>query len=415
MASAPEFGHALLPYFALDPTFVNLNHGSFGALPKPVLEECSKLTLEVEANPDYFLRVEFEPRLNEVRRRVAALLGADTDEVVLVPSVANGMNTVLRNFEWNEGDVIVPTSTTFDSITRAVNYISSLRPNPSTSKFNLTFPTSHAQILTDFRAHLRSIKRAPNAKVVAVLDSIVSGPGVVLPWREMVEICKQENVWSVIDAAHSIGHEVDINLTKAAPDFFVTSLHKWLYAKRACAVLYVPARNQHIIKSSLPTACNYNALTPNKFSSTFVSEFLWFGAIDVVPALSNIPALEFREWLGGEKKINDYCRSLALAGGKRLAEVMGTTIMDSPNSGELTLNMVNVEIPLPGDIKPSPQIYNMWLEKLMKQRKVFATQFYHNGKWWTRASAQVYNEIEDFEKLGKALEEVCKEIVESQA
>lgn len=64
--------------------------------------------MEVERNPDYFLRMEFEPRLNKLRGRVAELLGADRDEVVFVPSVANGMNTVLRNFEWEEGDILVP-------------------------------------------------------------------------------------------------------------------------------------------------------------------------------------------------------------------------------------------------------------------------------------------------------------------
>lgn len=45
-------------------------------------------------------------------------------------------------------------------------------------------------------------------KFVAVIDSIVSNPGVLLPWKELVQICKEEGIWSVIDAAHSIGQEV---------------------------------------------------------------------------------------------------------------------------------------------------------------------------------------------------------------
>ncbi len=47
----------------------------------------------------------------------------------------------------------------------------------------------------------------------------------------------------------------------------------------------------------------------------------------------------FRAWLGGEEVINSYCRKLAVDGAKRLAEVMGTRVLDE--SGELTLNMVN--------------------------------------------------------------------------
>ncbi len=49
-------------------------------------------------------------------------------------------------------------------------------------------------------------------------------------------------------------------------------------------------------------------------------------------------ALNFRKWLGGEEAINTYCHNLAVSGGKRLAEILGTRILDE--TGEITLNMV---------------------------------------------------------------------------
>ena len=55
-----------------------------------------------------------------------------------------------------------------------------------------------------------------------MIDSIVSTPGILMPWQEMVKVCKEENVWSVIDAAHSIGQELHINLSEAQPDFWVS-------------------------------------------------------------------------------------------------------------------------------------------------------------------------------------------------
>ena len=55
-----------------------------------------------------------------------------------------------------------------------------------------------------------------------MIDSIVSNPGVLLPWKELVTICKEENVWSIVDAAHSIGQEVNIDLEKSGPDFWVS-------------------------------------------------------------------------------------------------------------------------------------------------------------------------------------------------
>ena len=95
---------------------------------------------------------------------------------------------------------------------------------------------SHAEIVSQFREHIRVVKQIPlvhgnpaanrlvNAerKVIAVIDSIASNPGVRMPWQEMVQVCKDEGVWSIIDAAHSLGHEVGINLNKTDPDFWVS-------------------------------------------------------------------------------------------------------------------------------------------------------------------------------------------------
>ena len=81
---------------------------------------------------------------------------------------------------------------------------------------------TRSNILEAFKSHLHAHPASPNKKRVAVIDSIISNPGVLLPWKEMVEICKEEDVWSVIDAAHSIGQEVDLDLGKADPDFWVS-------------------------------------------------------------------------------------------------------------------------------------------------------------------------------------------------
>lgn len=52
-----------------------------------------------------------------------------------------------------------------------------------------------------------------------------------------------------------------------------------------------------------------------------------------------LSALKFREWIGGEEKLNKYCHDLAINGGKKLAELLGTQVMDK--DGEFTANMVS--------------------------------------------------------------------------
>jgi hercynylcysteine S-oxide lyase len=60
--------------------------------------------LKIESNPDRFLRLLYQEKLIGVREKLARLIGAKTDEVVLVPNASMGINTILRNFEWEQGD-----------------------------------------------------------------------------------------------------------------------------------------------------------------------------------------------------------------------------------------------------------------------------------------------------------------------
>lgn len=101
-------------------------------------------------------------------------------------------------------------------------------------------------------------------------------------------------------------------------------------------------------------------------------------------------ALDFRQWLGGEEKIHDYCHSLAVSGGERLSQLLGTSLMDP--MGEFTLNMTNVELPLAPSIPNNGTTLEI-VRNLLERWRVSATIFRHNGKWWVRVCAQVWNEV----------------------
>ncbi|KAG6825652.1 hypothetical protein H0H93_000427, partial [Arthromyces matolae] len=106
--AAPALGHATRDEcFAFAPGYINLNCGSFGATPVSVTEEVARITQEIEANPDLFHRLDYVDPLNEARALMADYIGADINEVVLVANASTGVNTVLRNFEWEQGDTIV--------------------------------------------------------------------------------------------------------------------------------------------------------------------------------------------------------------------------------------------------------------------------------------------------------------------
>ncbi|KAL9713303.1 hypothetical protein Ac2012v2_002908 [Leucoagaricus gongylophorus] len=405
----PAFGHELLKYFPLDPNYINLNHGSYGTAPYVVHKVANDLNFKLEANPDRFLRFDYLQYLDDVRGQLAEMVNAQRDEIVLVPNASVAMNTILRNFEWEKDDIIVCFNTSYQSIYKTVYNLQDKFPHPTVSEIQLLFPLTPKQITDLFRSHVKALTKHEGKKCVAIIDGIISNPGVLVPWKELVNICKEEGIWSVIDAAHSIGQEQNIDLTEAAPDFWTSNCHKWLHAKRAVAMLYIPERNRDVIKTSLPTSHAYKPVVERTLED-FLGQWEWNGTVDWIPFLVVGAALDFRKWIGGEAKIFHYCNNLALEGGRRMAKIFGTQVMD-PN-GELTLNMVNVELPFPPSISWNPKIDKMFKEKMLKERNAYSAHFFHNGRWWTRCSAQVYNQIEDFEDLAKVWIEVCDEVRE---
>ncbi|KAK1233737.1 hypothetical protein PQX77_003084 [Marasmius sp. AFHP31] len=434
--SPPAFGHPMLEYFLFDKNFTNMNHGedsalkdrylpgayhslmagSYGSTPIPVLDASKAFADQVEANPEVFHRLDYIPLLVAARERVAKVIGVrDVDELVFVPNASHGLNTVLWNLIWEEGDIIIACNTTYNSIGRTVQYLHDIPPHPDLEPFTIILPTTHEKILENWRKHLRALNEKrkelrPNKKIVAVLDSVVSVPGILLPWKEMVQICKEENIWSVVDAAHSIGQEVNIDLEKADPDFWVSNCHKWLFTKRSAALLYVPKRNQHLIKSTFPTSAAYIPAEQQTGKQAFVEQFLWNGTIDWTNYFTVVPALDFREWIGGEEKINAYCRKLAIEGGKKLAETMGTEVLDDTENQELTLNMANVTLPISSKLPFTAEVDLKFKTKMLRDKNTFGAHYLHNGRWCVRVSAQIWVEVGDFVKLGKAYLDVCPEI-----
>ena len=123
---------------------------------------------------------------------------------------------------WNDSNVArLSVSTTYGAVSKICEHTSDRSPNPQHISIPLTFPVSHKVIIEEFRQKLRDIPRRDGQTIVAVIDELVSNPGVFLPWEELTKICKEEGVYSLIDGAHAIG-QIPLNLSLSSPDFFVS-------------------------------------------------------------------------------------------------------------------------------------------------------------------------------------------------
>ncbi|GAA6061312.1 hypothetical protein JCM10212_005426 [Sporobolomyces blumeae] len=420
-----KFGKELRErYWKFEPGWVNINHGSYGAAPRPVIERFLEVRDRIDSAPDRFMRLELERELGNLRTRLAEFVDCDTGDLVVVPNATLGVNVALKSMttQWNKGDKMLYFSTTvYYACNMTLQAVVDTHPHLSLSlvPVQITYPISHAQVVEKTRRAIEEAEKDGSKVRLALVDAISSNPGVVVPWEQLVDLFKEKDVLSLIDAAHQIG-QMPVSLRTSRPDFWISNCHKWLLAHRGCAVLYVDKRHQHWIHS-VPISHYYKVRTPET-ASQWVDEFAFTGTLDFSPYVSTVAALDFRrDVLGGESNITSYCHRLAIRGGERVAEILGTRTMrnsDPEREGELVANMVNVELPLPsytpfgGDGGPlaASDVKTYWYRVLADKYRTGVPIFAHDGLPFVRLSAQVYTDMDDFEYVGYAMRDVCEAI-----
>ncbi|MEO5952338.1 MAG: aminotransferase class V-fold PLP-dependent enzyme, partial [Chloroflexia bacterium] len=108
----PSFG---LPWpgvadqFLLRPDMAFLNHGSFGACPKPVFDAYQAWQRELEAQPVEFLGRRYDSLLADARSKLGPYVGAEPDNIVFVPNATFGINTIARSLVLKPGDEVLTT------------------------------------------------------------------------------------------------------------------------------------------------------------------------------------------------------------------------------------------------------------------------------------------------------------------
>src|SRR5687767_6154140 len=93
-------------HWSLDPTLTFLNHGSFGACPRAVLDYQAELRKRLEASPVQFMHAVPE-ELERLRKLVGPFVGADPADIVFVRNATEGVNAVLRSLRFQPGDELL--------------------------------------------------------------------------------------------------------------------------------------------------------------------------------------------------------------------------------------------------------------------------------------------------------------------
>jgi selenocysteine lyase/cysteine desulfurase len=326
-------------------------------------------------------------------------MSCDKDELALVQNTTTGISAVLRSLEFVPGDKILQLSTLYESVDNTVRYICDTHKDVQVVEVPIVMPLTDQEIVFQVEKTIQDhLAKKDGSRIrLAMIDWISSVPAVVHPIKALVDMLKSYGILVFVDAAHVIG-QAPIDLTYLNPDFLITNCHKWLYSVRGSAVLFVPKRFQSLIH---PPAIQ------NDYKSSFESEFSWNGTMDYSSILSIEGALEFRKQYG-EDAIIHYCHRLAVEGGERMAEILGTNVL-TPHEHQVG-NMVNVRLPIKNINHPKLETRDYLTRLLLDKYNLFTPNFKHGGYFWARVSSQIYLELSDFEHLGRVWKEVIDEL-----
>lgn len=179
-----------------------------------------------EARPDAFIRYEYPKLLDESREAIGSILNAPVETLVFVPNATTGVNTVLRNLRFETGDHILFFDTIYGACEKTVAYITETTPAQSI-KIQYTYPVEDDWLVSEFRKEVQDVKNSGGRVKLAIFDTVVSNPGVRMPFERLIAACKELGVMSLVDGAHGVGH-VHLDLTSLDPDFFVSNCHKYV-------------------------------------------------------------------------------------------------------------------------------------------------------------------------------------------
>ena len=349
--------------FLLDPEVVYLNHGSFGACPRPVFDVYQAWQREFEREPVDLFERRLENELAAVRVALGDYVGAPADDLALVLNATSALNAALRSLPLRPGDEILTTGHEYSGIATLLEFVSA---------------RTGARIVRASGEDADAIWAGATARTRVLMVSHVTSPtALLLPVEELCRRARDAGVLSVIDGAHAPG-QVPLDLERLSADFYAGNCHKWLCSPKAAGFLYARPEHQERVEP-LVVGWGYR-------DAGFALHHDWGSTRDPAAYLAIPAAIEFVREHGRALE----CRALLGEGSRQLgAAGFGAFAPNQP------LQMASFRLPAcdPEDVE----------RRLFEEFRIEAPVSDWNGQPLLRVSVAAYNIPADLDHLEAAL------------
>lgn len=376
----------LKEHFLLDPNVVFLNHGSFGASPKPVFEAYQNWQRRLERQPVLFLGRELDQILRVSRQALGEYLNADADDLVYIPNATHGVNIIAHSLQLKPGDEILTTDHEYGACDYTWDFICG-KTGAKYIHQAISLPVhSEEEIVEQFWLGI-----TPRTKVV-YLSHITSPTALRFPVEEICRRARRAGILTVVDAAHSPG-QIPVDLQALGADVVFGNCHKWLLSAKGAAFLYVRHELQHLIEP-LIVSWGYNPTPETTTGSRFIDLLQWTGTKDPTAALTVPVAIQFMREHNWDE-VRHECHELLRQAIERICDL---TAMPSlyPLDSDFYSQM--------GIAPLLPSNLVMLKSRLYDEHRVEVPLIQWRDRQFIRISVQGYNTREDIDALVDALQ-----------
>ncbi|MGJ8636642.1 MAG: aminotransferase class V-fold PLP-dependent enzyme [Phycisphaerales bacterium] len=388
----------IIDQFVIDRDVVYLNHGSFGACPKTVLDAQSAHRLDAERELVRFYVQDSWGKIDRSRNALADLTNCQPRDIVFVHNATTGVATVLKNLDLQAGDELLVTDCEYKA---CLNNFQKTAAKSGATIRSVTIPwpiKSEDQVID---AVMSGVTK--NTKI-ALLSLITSSTGIRLPIEKLIPMLKEQGVETLLDAAHGPGCvPQDIEGWGAA--YTTGNAHKWLCAPKGAAFLHVREDLQEGFEPLVISndAMDLDAAAEKTGRSAFNHAFDYAGTDDVSMYLTIADSID---WLthahpDGIDGLMERNRAMCLAARDLICEAIGV----NPPVPESMLGPLST-IDLPKTSLSAREIKQKLMDDYKIQVPVWGTP---SGSVAVRISVQVYNSIEQYEYLASSLKQILSE------
>lgn len=386
-------------FWGLDEETIFLNHGSYGATPKIVLEEQKRWQKLVERDPVKFYEEIAPEALLEARKAIAKFVKCDYDDLALIENATSGVNTVLRSLNFNNNDEILVPNHAYQACRNTIDFVAK-KNDATVVTCEIPFPINDEDTIIEL-----IMGCVTERTKLALIDTVTSPTGIKMPFEKLVELLEKKGVKVLLDAAHGIGM-IPLDLEKIGASFTTSNCHKWLYAPKGSAFLHVRKDMQEFIH---PLTISHGMTAPLEGTSRFRHEFDWTGTRDisawcVIPYVINeVCNMVGMSW----EEIMRHNNNLVKEARKYLCKELDIT---PPCPDEMLSSIATIKLNFDDftdlSIHKPDSIHIDLLNKYKIQVPVW---YWPNPEGrYMRISAQIYNNLEEYEFLVFALNNVCR-------